>query len=319
LERIRSWGWIGVDLFFVISGYLITSILLAAKTQPGYYRNFYARRCLRIWPLYYLLLFFVFVLSPHLGMWARQDYNPQIIHWPYYLFYIQNLVYPHLGSFSLVITWSLCVEEQFYCVWPLVVRRCSNRTLAAVALCVLLAGTPFRMYLHHIASSMGFFFTLTRLDTIAVGALVALRPRWFRYTWLAAPVAVWLLWAGNFDLVYLALALTFGSALMHAVTKGSAVLRWAWLRFIGRISYGLYIVHPAVFSIFWLTPLYAAAEHWPHANLIRMVGQMAFPIPFAALSWYLFEQPILKFKKWFEADSTVRVARGSVPWPQAVN
>ena len=301
LEQIRSWGWIGVDLFFVISGYLITSILLAAKDQPGYYRNFYARRCLRIWPLYYLLLLFVFGLSSHLGVWARQDFDSRIIHWPYYLFYAQNLIYPQLGSFALVITWSLCVEEQFYCAWPFVVRRCSNRTLVGVALVVLLAGTPFRIYLHHIGSSMGFFFTFARLDSIAAGTLVALRPKWFRYTWLAAPWAVWLLWSGDFDFVYLALSLTLGSLVSPAVTDGSNMLQWRPLRFLGKISYGVYIFHPVVFGVFWLTPLYSAAEHWPHANLIRMAGQIAFPIPFAALSWHLFEQPILRWKKLFEA------------------
>jgi len=303
LEKIRSWGWIGVDLFFVISGYLITSILVAAKGQPGYYRNFYARRCLRIWPLYYLLLLFVFGLSPHLGMWARQDYDPHVIHWPYYLFYVQNLVYPRLGSFCLVITWSLCVEEQFYCAWPLVVRRCSHRALTIVALAVLLAGTPFRMYLHHVGSSMGFFFTLTRLDPIAVGALVALHPKWFRYTWLAAPGAVWLLRSGDFDFVYLAVALAMGSVVAYAVTNRCSVLQWAPLRFLGKISYGLYIYHPVAFGIFWLTPLYWAVGHWPYANLIRLAGQMAFPIPFAALSWHLFEQPILRWKKLFETGA----------------
>ncbi len=302
LETVRNWGWIGVDLFFVISGYLITSILLATRERPHYYRNFYARRGLRIWPLYYLLIFFVFALSPHLGAWARQDFDPQVHRWPYYLFYVQNLVLPHLGSFALVITWSLCVEEQFYMLWPLVVRRCSSGTLTILVLAVLAFGTPFRMYLHHAHSSFGFFFTLTRLDPIAMGALIALRPKWLKYGWLATPWAVWQLRYGNFEWIYLALALSFGGLVTYAVTHGSAFLRWSPLRFIGKVSYGLYIFHPIVFSIFWGTPLYWAAAHWPHTHLIRMVGQVLLPIPFAALSWYAFEQPILKLKKYFEAD-----------------
>ena len=303
LEKARSCGWIGVDLFFVISGYLITSILLASRDRPSYYRNFYARRGLRIWPLYYVLLLFVFGLTPHLGAWARQDFDPQQIHWQYYLFYVQNLVYNRLGSFALVITWSLCVEEQFYVIWPFVVRLCSRRSLTIVSLTVLLLGTPFRMYLHYLGTSMGFFFTFARLDPIAVGALVALHPRWFRYSWVAAPWAVWLLQRGNFDYVYFALALTFGSVVMHAAVDGSRFLRSAPLRLGGKISYGVYIFHPIVFGLFWLTPLYSAVANWPYANLIRMMGQILLPFPCAALSWCLFERPILGLKKYFESAS----------------
>ena len=298
---MRSYGWSGVDLFFVISGCLITSILLDTRDRPNYYRNFYARRGLRIWPLYYLLLLYVFVLSPHLGAWARQDFDPHVNRWPYYTFYMQNLAYARLGSFALVITWSLCVEEQFYLLWPFAVRLCSRRTLTALAVAVLLAGTPFRMYLHHVNCSLGFFFTFARLDPIAVGALVALHPKWFKYAWLAAPWAAWLLWHGEFEFVYLALALAFGSLVMHAVNTGSSLLRARPLRFVGRISYGMYILHPVMFGLFWLTPLYSAVAHWPHAALIRMAGQTLFPIPFAALSWHLLERPILGLKRFFES------------------
>ena len=302
LEGLRSRGWIGVDLFFVISGYLITSILLSTREHPHYYRNFYARRGLRIWPLYYLLLLFIFGLSRHLGIWAHQDPDPRLFHWQYYLFYVQNLVYDRLGSFALVITWSLCVEEQFYLIWPFVVRLCSRRSLTAVAVAVLLLGTPFRMYLHHIGAARGFFFTFTRLDPIAVGALIALQPRWFKYAWVATPAAVWLLYRNEFEFVYLALALTFGSAVMHVVTTGCGWLRVAPLRFMGKISYGLYILHPIAFAIFWRTPLYWGVGHWPMANLIRMLGEVLFPLPFAVCSWYLFEKPLLGLKKYFAAD-----------------
>ncbi|MGA3210374.1 MAG: acyltransferase [Terriglobales bacterium] len=304
LEKMRSYGWVGVDLFFAISGYLITSILVSSRDQPHYYRNFYARRGLRIWPLYYLLLLFVFVLSPHLGLWARQDFDPRYIHWEYYVFYVQNLVYARLGSFALVITWSLCVEEQFYLVWPFAVRLCSRRTLTGVALAVLLLGTPFRMFLHHIDSSMGFFFTFTRLDPIAAGALAVLQPKWFRYTWLAAPWAAWLLIHGDFEYVYFALALTFASVVLYAAHHENRVLRAAPLRFVGKVSYGVYIFHPIAFAIFWRTPLYSVFQGWPHANLPRMIGQMLFPIPFAVFSWYVYEQPILRLKRFFEAAGT---------------
>jgi len=185
-------------------------------------------------------------------------------------------------------------------VWPFVVRLTSRRTLAAIAIAVLVLETPFRMYLHRIDSSMGFFHTLTRLDPIAVGALVALHPRWFRYAWAVAPAAIWLLYSGDFDFVYLALALTFGGVVACAVSSRNRWLRSAPVRFIGKISYGIYIFHPIAYAIFWRTPLYWGVSHWPHSDLFRMATQMLFVVPFAAVSWYSFERPVLGLKKYFE-------------------
>lgn len=321
LETWRTWGWLGVDLFFVISGYLITSILVASKEQPNYYRNFYARRGLRIWPLYYLLLFYVFVLSPHMGPWFDQHIDFATYKWQYYVFYVQNLILNHLGSFCLVITWSLCVEEQFYMVWPFFVRLFSRRVLIGILVAVVLAGTPFRMLLHHLGTSMGFFFTFARLDPIAVGALVALRPKWFKYTWVAAPWAYWLLHNREFEFVYLALALTFGSIVSYAVTHQNGFLASSPLRYIGRISYGIYIWHPLVFSLYWATPLYRIPAHFGYTKgIYHLVMQCALTIPVAALSWKYIEQPILKLKRYFEnrvsPDLTVRHP-APVPQPAA--
>jgi peptidoglycan/LPS O-acetylase OafA/YrhL len=233
LEMYRSWGWIGVDLFFVISGYLITTILLASKEQPGYYLNFYARRGLRIWPLYYLLLFFVFVASPHLGDWANQRLDLHVYHWRYYILYFQNLILPHLGSFALVITWSLCVEEQFYLVWPLMVRVCSRKTLERIVVAVLVLEPIIRFGLQKFHSPYFAYYTPARLDAIAAGALLALRPRALKYAWLAAPFAYALLWRKEFVFSYSALALAFGWLVGSIVTNGSRILRWAPLRFVG--------------------------------------------------------------------------------------
>lgn len=320
LEKGRSWGWLGVDLFFVISGYLITSILLATKDQPNYYRNFYARRGLRIWPLYYLLLLYVFVLSRHMGPWFDQHIDYSVYKWQYYVLYAQNLILNSLGSFCLVITWSLCVEEQFYFVWPFFVRLFSRRGLIAVLIAVALAGTPFRMLLHHIGTSMGFFFTLTRLDPIAVGALVALRPKWFKYTWVAAPWAIWLLHKGEFEFVFLALALTFGSVVSYAVTHQNRFLASRPMRYLGRISYGMYIWHPIVFSIYWATPLYKVPAHFGmERGLYHTIMQCGLTIPVAALSWKYIEKPILQLKKYFEngvsADVAKKVPISAVPEP----
>jgi peptidoglycan/LPS O-acetylase OafA/YrhL len=300
LEQVRGWGWAGVDLFFVVSGFLITSILLSARSKPHYYRNFYARRGLRIWPLYYLLLFYVFVLTPHLGKWADQHIDFSVYKWQYYVCYMQNLVFTRLGSFALVITWSLCIEEQFYLVWPFFVRLFSRRSLEYLLIAVLISQPLLRLYLHRENASMGFFFTFDRLDAIAAGALVALRPKWFRFAWLATPLAIYLLKVGEWDFMYLALAITFAGIVCLATSHRSRVLASWPLRSMGKISYGIYIFHPLVFTLYWYTPIHKLFMHFHLPPVFDFWAQVLLPIPVAALSWKYFEKPILSLKRHFE-------------------
>ena len=138
----------GVDLFFVLSGFLITGILLDAKQSEGYFRNFYARRCLRIWPLYYSALLFMFVIVPFLRpSEAHTVFEARSSPWWAYPFFLQNFLVPipTTATGLLGVTWSLAVEEQFYLVWPLVVRFCSKVQLRKIAIAVicLSPGAPF--------------------------------------------------------------------------------------------------------------------------------------------------------------------------------
>ena len=125
ISKLASYGFAGVDLFFVLSGFLITGILLKAKGRPGYFRNFYAKRALRIWPLYYLLLLLSFGLVPFLILRIHVDASivglalPQSHSALVYVFLLQNIWYGgKLGPPTLAMTWSLAIEEQFYLVWP---------------------------------------------------------------------------------------------------------------------------------------------------------------------------------------------------------
>ncbi len=120
-------GWMGVDLFFVLSGFLITGILLDTRELPGYFKNFYVRRALRIFPLYYTMLAVLFLLTP----WLHLQWHTGHIA---YLFYAGNIAYnlnPDLAqvrpAVSFLHLWSLAVEEQFYLIWPLVVLMVSSR------------------------------------------------------------------------------------------------------------------------------------------------------------------------------------------------
>jgi peptidoglycan/LPS O-acetylase OafA/YrhL len=182
LDRVFANGRMGVDLFFVLSGFLITGILLDTKGSAGYFKNFYARRCLRIWPLYYASLLLMFgiipVLRPAHGHTIFKRSSPW---WAFPLF-IQNFLIPAPARATglLGVTWSLAIEEQFYLVWPLVVGFCSIPVLRWIALSVVCLSPVLRLFL----SAMGvdlYANTFSRLDGLMAGALVALviRARYF--------------------------------------------------------------------------------------------------------------------------------------------
>ncbi len=172
-------GWMGVDLFFVLSGFLITGILLDTKQHESYFRNFYARRCLRIWPLYYSVLFCMFVAVPLIRpSEARAVFDARSAPWWSFLFYLQNFLVPaaSMATGPLGVTWSLAIEEQFYLVWPLVVRRCSDVQLRRLTVAVICFSPALRFYLlvHHVNIYSNIF---CRLDGLMAGALLALLVR----------------------------------------------------------------------------------------------------------------------------------------------
>src|ERR1700730_6086504 len=149
LDHLVGNGWMGVDLFFALSGFLITGILLDTKGSPDYFKNFYARRALRILPLYSSILLLMFVVIPLLRPSdARTIFERSSPWWAYPLF-LQNflLTVSTLAAGPLGTTWSLAIEEQFYLVWPLVVRYCSYTQLRRIAIAMILVAIPLTYYL----------------------------------------------------------------------------------------------------------------------------------------------------------------------------
>ena len=150
LSLIAANGWMGVDLFFVLSGLLITGILLDTKQSDGYFTNFYARRCLRIWPLYYSVLLFMFVIVPILRpSEAHTVFEARSSPWWAFPIFLQNFLVPipTMATGALGVTWSLAVEEQFYLVWPLVVRFFNEAQLRKIAIAVICISPVLRFYL----------------------------------------------------------------------------------------------------------------------------------------------------------------------------
>jgi peptidoglycan/LPS O-acetylase OafA/YrhL len=314
LHKIVEWGWAGVNLFFVLSGFLITGIILDSRDDPHFFRNFYARRSLRIWPVYVLLLLLVFVLVPLVfdGFWTAA-YLTRHAPWPYLVLFVQNLFVLSLPG-TIGPTWSLAIEEQFYVVWAPVARFIRNRNLM-IALLMVIVASPFMRAANH--GSLTPTHTLIHLDGLAFGSLIAVALRtlnWsaarFRNVAIAAiataiPILAYLLYVGSaFSDSFLAL-LFAGMLLLALTTSGSRglynrALNVAPLRFYGRISYGLYMIHILAFTLIGAFDE-KMSPYGVGGSMTVVAVRIALATLVATAMWYCFEQPILKLKRYFHA------------------
>jgi peptidoglycan/LPS O-acetylase OafA/YrhL len=179
LRKLSYVGWTGVDLFFVLSGFLITRILLNARSQKGYFRNFYARRVLRIFPLYYMTLLFFLVVLPIFSTARQQEVaeqgSDQVYLWTYTLNIATMFKPGYLKSMDFGHFWSLCVEEHFYFFWPLLVWLLGSRGIRRMCPVLVVAAIACRtgLRLAGVHSTPIFYFTPCRIDSLAMGAWVA--------------------------------------------------------------------------------------------------------------------------------------------------
>jgi len=316
--RPSTHGWVGVDLFFVLSGFLITGILLDTKGSSTYFTSFYLRRGLRIWPLYYIVLFLALVVVPFFSEGVRSliTGTPR---WPYWL-YLQNFVIHGYGKEGLGPTWSLCIEEQFYLVWPLAIFFLTRFRVKALLLLVLCVSPLIR---HFIFTSTGdwqivYRNTFSHLDALAAGALVAILLRepgrnehttalWMlRLAALAALVGLPILIMNDRDstFVFTFLALGFGGLLGATVLlpEGSAWNRFLTIRFLrycGKISYGLYLTNLFTYHMAqWIMRRSGVQRSFLSEVLFAVAANMVLFLITAA-SWRFFEEPILSLKRKF--------------------
>lgn len=304
------WGWSGVILFFSLSGFLITSILLTTRDKPKYFHNFHARRALRIWPLYILLLVTVYLNAPwFIGPTVTEAIKSAP--WLAYLFLVQNLFHLVLPP-SIGPTWALCIEEQYYFFWAPLVKWLRRPWMLAVPLLCALAVCPWLRHGHH--AWLTPTHTLIHLDGIALGSLVALamhtlnlsRRAWLGIglggliagIWAAATIA------GGTAYLDSALAVGYtGGIVMLIASAGArnpinALLRSGPLAFYGRISYGLYMCHISVFIYFGWFDL-RMDPYGTAGNVAVVLFRLAASTAVATALWYGFEKQILKLKKHF--------------------
>src|SRR5260221_720191 len=186
-KALASIGNVGVDLFFVLSGFLITGILLDAKGGPHYFRTFYARRSLRIFPLYYGVLFVTFVILPIFYAPRTPDAGRVFHDQGWLWFYVSNIK-GGLSEFERPFSagwiqfdhfWSLAVEEQFYLVWPLLVLLLNRSRMMVLCVLLVIASLGIRYWLYHKNDQTLAFYTMTpcRIDELATGGLIALIAR----------------------------------------------------------------------------------------------------------------------------------------------
>lgn len=324
--RLATLGFRGVDLFFVLSGFLITGILLDTKRQPGYFQSFYARRALRIFPLYFGVLFVAFfvlpIASPRIAAMFAEARDHQAWLW----LYGTNILQARSGGWPFGYFdhfWSLAVEEHFYLVWPLVIYFANYRaTIAACVTVIVIAAAARVTWLvmggNDVAPEV---FTLFRADSLAMGALAAvLMKQQSTAAWLV-PVSrhgVWLLalvlillklsgrrWLTLPDTVFAAMFACLVVVAMTARTESFAGRFWnaRWLQFFGKYSYAMYVFQFPLIPI--LAPVLSVeilAGLVGDASLARTtyIGLMtAITTTLAVASWHLYEKHLLAFNRFF--------------------
>jgi peptidoglycan/LPS O-acetylase OafA/YrhL len=342
-----EWGWVGVDIFFVLSGFLITGILIDTVDAPHRFRNFYVRRTLRIFPLYYGVLGVVLLATP-LFHW---EWSKLWLLWPTYLgnygpalsvlhagdMDAINYLVSRSGGFALhfIHFWSLCVEEQFYLVWPLVVytvrdrRRLRNICLAVIFLLPLFR-IAARFYLPQalITTSILQRAAPFRLDGFLIGGLVAIlfrgphgqRIRQMGGKLLAISIAgLLVVWGvavfllhqtpssgGNTPWIstvgYSLVDVIAASVLLLALRPGNMFYRvfsLRPLRELGKVSYGFYVFHEIPIELYERLGRRLVGHHVGHVGLI--VGPLAFACTtaLAFLSFRYLEKPFLVLKDRF--------------------
>lgn len=326
LGKVLSAGqltWSGVDLFFVLSGFLIGGIVLDARKSPRYFQTFYIRRAYRIFPLYGLVTTLFLIRHLHFRFLPGHfgDVSPLSIPWWSYVTLTQNFWMAHegwYGAVAMAVTWSLAVEEQFYLTIPLLVRMIPPKRLLYVLLSVVVGAPTLRILVRHIlphGDYACYVLMPCRADALCLGVLAAMAVRYGR-AWnllllrrnvLCGMTSV--LFAGVAYMIYRGyeqfsapmttfgyswLALFYTGCLLIAVSASarSEVLCNSWLMNLGTVAYCSYLIHlPMIQASRRLLELRLSPEKaWLPGGLLGVTVTLII----AALSWRYFEKPLLR-------------------------
>lgn len=331
LALIAHSGWIGVQLFFVLSGFLITSGLLDTRSATNFYSSFYFRRLLRIFPLYFLVLLIFLVVLPHLvpltpailGSYTQQ---------PWLWLFLNNWTQPNAGPvYWFPHFWSLAVEEQFYLLWPVAIAITPPRHVLSMCFGVAALAVVSRLLvLHlHMTSDAAYMFTCCRMDALALGGAAAMALRIPRLRDALRGRAS-LLWILGLAVIVLGAATTnlYDTTRTSTISVGYSILAagmavvvvascdprpsgigfaiqdWLsshWLGSVGRYSYAMYVFHMLIILGFGQAlegPLKAFGLFYPVVYVLVVVGA-SYLLGWA--SYYSFERHFLRLKRHFVA------------------
>jgi peptidoglycan/LPS O-acetylase OafA/YrhL len=314
-------GWLGVDLFFVLSGFLITGILVDSRQDIHYFRNFYARRALRILPLYLLVLLILGIFYTHSAPFVILS-----------LLFSANMA----DLFGVTVVsggaalWSLAVEEHFYLIFPWVIRFADRRALTWIAMSIC-AFEPLLRFLFRSVVNDVYFYSWFRFDGLAWGALIALyvRSGWFTTGRAVAVAGIAVLFsltaailgspAGLFHRAtglgaafeFTVPQIAFAAAVLFAVAKSgsgiTAPFRWRTLTLFGDLSYCMYVTHNII-----LDGLGVLASKFVDVDqamyrfdfiVKRAIVGLVVCMLVALVSRRYFELPILKLRRYFASSS----------------
>lgn len=334
IDQRASWdfnpvrfGWVGVDLFFVISGFLITLILVSQKKRPHYFRNFFFRRTLRIFPLYFGFLFLFFTLPVLLGLKMPASWDKLSTRQEFFWFYLADLYTFWFNSwpeFSLSHFWSLGIEEKFYLFWPFVIYAFSTKAMKIICALLFFISIFSKILMlgyHENGVLVNYTFPFCRLEGLVSGSYLALLfwegKRTFnlnQYFLIALSLGVYLgIYIHEKTLAPMTLtmqligfplnALVCFFLVSSALQKESLVTRLvdhSALRFLGKYSYALYLIHlPLLGLLTKLSPL-QTKSHSVLPSFLPFLVWVLFSLLFARISWLFLENPFLKLKKHFQ-------------------
>lgn len=340
VAEMRADSWVGVNLFFALSGFLITGILMDTLAIPHFFKTFYARRALRIFPLYYGVLIVLLLMTRSLHFsWGGWQF--------FYLTYTANLALWWdkpliLSHFNIGHFWSLQVEEQFYLVWPLVVysmKKPARLIRFSLIACIVALLVRVGVVVMHVPStqyiSIPNTMTFCCCDNLLYGCVLALllRSQWrgkvlswapVLFVACVVPVVVERLihlgvsWVNTTFMPTVGLSLIgIGSTALVAMALrpdsfAQRMFRLPIMRFLGRYSYGLYVYHYSVEGFFG-APLYAYFLKHVHvkaiSELIASGVTLGASVALAMVSWHLYEVHFLKLKKYFSYSATAKGLR----------
>jgi len=324
-------GWIGVNLFFILSGYLITGRLYEHAAQQGgknYFRNFYGRRVLRIFPVYYACLFVFFIVLPYVYhryfQFFRELYDEQWWYWTY-LSNWRMVLYGLPANFTLFIFWSLAVEEQFYLVWPFVFKYTAKIDRKIVILAIWAVSVTVRATAAR--PMLAYFNTLTAAEPLLMGALLTILEkegtleryrRLVRILFLLAVIGLVIVIGMYSDLTFTNVGLmrwgytcidVLLATILYRLVAGGGREEWMrrlfsmkWLCWLGKYSYGIYVYH----SFILLMLVEKAQAVWTEKGgqplmtyVLSRVGGLVLLLLCSYASYHLFEKRFLQWKRFF--------------------